>query len=113
MSWFCYEDVYGAVHDMEFPIGSAPEDVMIVSGRAVRTMQGEHKPKRVLRGPGWPIKSVACGCHPDDRKEFMEDASSKGVPTVFDEQGNAVFRNPSHQRKYLKAYGMHNKDSYY
>ena len=57
--------------------------------------------------------SWAAGVHPDDRETAMKDAAAKGVTTHFDEDGNPHFTSAKHQRRFCRAYGMVNKQSYY
>lgn len=58
-------------------------------------------------------ESDAAGCHPSQASEFEADARKRGVPTEFDRNtGVARFRSRKHQRQYLKAYGMINRDDY-
>lgn len=58
----------------------------------------------------WPIRSDGAAVHPDQREEAMADAKKKGVDTYFDRLGRPEFTSQQHQRKYLRAYGMHNND---
>jgi len=60
---------------------------------------------------GWPYASTSVGCHPRDRKKFMEHARSIGVPTTFNSQGQAVFLSSDHQRRYCQATGRVNFDA--
>ena len=59
---------------------------------------------------GWPYVSNSEGCHPVDRQAFMDAAAKAGVPTVFNEQGKAVFTSREHQKRYCKAFGKANFD---
>jgi hypothetical protein len=62
---------------------------------------------------GWPLRSDACGCHPSQVAQFESDATRKGVPTEFDKKtGEAIFRDKSHRRNYLKAFGYHDRNGY-
>jgi len=51
-----------------------------------------------------PVESIALACHPKRAKEFEEDATKRGVPTVFKPNGSPIIRSRRHQREYLKAY---------
>lgn len=63
---------------------------------------------------GWkPIASEACAVHPRRRKEAIESAIKKGVPTEFNFKGQPIFTSRSHRKQYLKAYGMHDNDGSY
>ena len=35
----------------------------------------------------WPYTSTSQGCHPSERKKFMEHFAKLGVPTEFDKEG--------------------------
>jgi hypothetical protein len=59
-----------------------------------------------------PIHSEAVAVHPKRRKEAMDDARKKGVPTEVDSMGRIVFRTRQHRRAYLKAYGFHDNNSF-
>lgn len=62
----------------------------------------------------WPMKSDAAGVHPDQAQEFARDSFKKGVPTEFDKStGQAIFTSRQHRAKYLKAYGMFDKNGGY
>lgn len=58
-------------------------------------------------------KSVALAVHPSQVKEATEDATAKGVPTDFTEDGRPVFRDRDHRRRYHKAYGFYDRDAGY
>jgi hypothetical protein len=118
VSFYCYQDVYGTIHDCKFPIGTAPEDVLLVSGRAVRNTQVElasQGKKKEFRGvqKGWPIESFTMGVHPDDRVAAMEDAAAHGVKTEYSPDGNPLLRNPSHARRFRKYAKAHDKDGFF
>jgi hypothetical protein len=61
-------------------------------------------------GNAWPMKSEGAAVHPSQRAEAIADAEKKGVPTYFDRVGRPVFRSLQHQRNYLRAYRLHNRD---
>ncbi len=54
--------------------------------------------------------SSSVAVHPDQVEEAVESAKRKGVPTEFQRDGRPVFTSRAHQRRYLKAYAMHNND---
>lgn len=58
----------------------------------------------------WPYTSTSVGCHPSDRKKFMEQMAKLGVPTLFDREGRAVFTSREHQRRFCQATGRVNYD---
>ena len=80
-----------------------------------RDIAAEHM-RQATRGAatGWPLKSDAAGVHPDDAKKASESSAKMGVPTEFDKKtGQAIFRDRSHRRAYLKATGMHDRQGGY
>ena len=68
------------------------------------------RPRGMKRG--YPIKSVALAVHSTQVKEASEDAAKRGVPTEFSPSGEPILRDSSHRRRYLKAYGFHDRNSY-
>jgi len=63
---------------------------------------------------GWPLKSDAAGVHPTDAIKAMKGATKIGVPTEFDTNtGQAIFRDRSHRRAYLRAMGMNDRNGGY
>ena len=62
----------------------------------------------------WPMKSDAAGVHPSQVGDFTRDSVEKGVPTEFDKStGQAIFTSRQHRARYLKAYGMFDKNGGY
>ena len=53
------------------------------------------------------------GVQPEQIEEATKDAQNRGVPTQFDSQGDAIFTDRSHRKKFLKAYGAHDHDGGY
>ena len=64
-------------------------------------------------GSGWPLHSDSAGVHPCQRQAAYDDSVKNGVPTVFDENGCAVFTSRNHRRRYLKKYKIVDKDGCY
>lgn len=60
-----------------------------------------------------PKACVALAVHPSQVPEAVESARRKGVPTDFTPQGRPLFTSRAHQKRYLKAYGYHNRDGGY
>jgi hypothetical protein len=114
MSRYDYQDVYGALQELEFPIGKAPDACYVASRYVVRVSFALGKRKE-FRGSsrGWPIESYSMGVHPCDRFTAMKDAAAHGVPTEYNTDGNPLMRNMMHQRKFNKYMKAHNKDSYF
>jgi hypothetical protein len=80
-------------------------------GTAKRDFQAEAPTKHT---PGnWPMHSYAAGVSPDQRKEAYEASVKAGVPTYFDENGDAVFKSRAHRKKYCEAVGLYDRDAGY
>ncbi|MBJ83283.1 MAG: hypothetical protein CL462_10300 [Acidimicrobiaceae bacterium] len=62
--------------------------------------------------PKWPLCSDGAGVHPDQRFEAMDHSREAGVPTEFNNDGQAVFTSHAHRRKYLKAVNLYDKKAY-
>ena len=62
----------------------------------------------------WPMKSDACGVHPNDAVKASKSAAKMGVPTSFDSNtGQAIFQSRSHRAQYMKARGFHDRNGGY
>lgn len=59
------------------------------------------------------MKSDAMGVHTSQAQEFYDESVALGVPTEFDKQGRAVFRDPSHRKNYCRAMGVHDRNGGY
>jgi len=53
------------------------------------------------------------GVHPAQRMEAMAEADRLGIPTEFNEQGQAVFRDRNHRKRYCEAFGYFDRDGGY
>lgn len=62
---------------------------------------------------GWPRKSDAIGCHPDQKAETEAALAKIGVPTEITATGEAVIRDNQHQRALCKALNIVNYDGGY
>jgi len=70
-------------------------------------------PPRIASAANWPLCSDAVGVHPSQRREAYEDSIKRGVPTEFNEQGQAVFTSRQHRKRYCRAIGYHDLDGGY
>lgn len=88
--------------------------VVLANGdRLLRDFAAEHGQMR-SGGKGWPMESEALACHPDQVREFTENARKHGVPTEFNTKtGCPIFTDPAHRRKYMKLAHVVDKKSYY
>ena len=60
----------------------------------------------------WPKTSNSMAVHPTQVQEAQKVAAEKGCPTEYTKRGKPIFRDKQHMRKYLKAHGGVNYDSY-
>jgi len=70
-------------------------------------------PPRAAALGNWPLCSDAVGVHPQHRRAAYEDSVRQGVPTEFNEQGQAVFHSRSHRKRYCRAIGYRDLDGGY
>ncbi len=61
----------------------------------------------------WNCYSDAVGVNPIQRKAAMEHAAKIGVPTEFNEIGQAVFTGPEHRKRYCEAAGWFDRNGGY
>lgn len=59
---------------------------------------------------GWPRESRWMGVMPYQAKAAQEADAAAGVPTEYTKKGNAIIRDNQHQKKLMKAKGLHNRD---
>lgn len=60
-----------------------------------------------------PLKSVALAVQPGQVAEAAADAAARGVPTDFTPEGEPILRDRDHKKRYLRAYGMYDRDAGY
>ena len=85
-----------------------PEDGFVLK----RDYVAEH-PSGFRRPGNWPMVSTAAGVGASQRIEAMEHAKSIGIPTEFNEEGDAIFTSPSHRKKYCRAIELHDRNGSY
>lgn len=61
----------------------------------------------------WPRESTAVGVSPKQVKKAYEDSVERGVPTEFAANGDAIFRDKHHERRYCEAIGFHQRNAGY
>jgi len=113
MPTYCYKDSKNKIHDRVFPMGAAPEYVLINGGTAVRCRPAEYASQGGQHASTWPMTSQALAVHPSQRHEYMDFASKSGVPTHFDPRGRPVFRSRGHRRRYAELVGATDFDGGY
>lgn len=62
---------------------------------------------------GWPLTSNAMAVHPDSVDEARNLDKSLGVPTEYTTEGQPIFENRAHRRRFLRAHQFHDKDGGY
>ena len=126
MPTYCYKTDNNEVIERIFPMGQAPDQVVIMSGEmgsviAKRYYQaegvagqvaGEGTPDRISGKPKkpWPMACVASGVHPSQAKELGDHLAKHGVPTEVNKQGDPVYTSASHRKRALKARGFFDKN---
>lgn len=68
---------------------------------------------RVSCGAGWPMVSDAAAVAPSQISEAREIDRANGVPTNYTPQGQPVFENRAHRKRYLRAHRMFDKSGGY
>jgi len=61
----------------------------------------------------WPMHSYAAAVHPSQVPEAEAHARSIGIPTSFDKEGEAVFTDPKHRKRYCEAVGLYDRNGGY
>lgn len=57
------------------------------------------------------MHSYAAGVAPHQREEAYEASKRMGVPTRFDKNGDAIFRDPQHRKEYCEAKGLFDRNA--
>ena len=61
----------------------------------------------------WPMVSDSMGVGEGQQREAEEHSIKEGVPTHFNDIGQAVFDSPSHLKKYAERYEFYSKNGGY
>ena len=64
-------------------------------------------------GAGWPIVSDALGIHPDEVARIGRELHEHGVTTQFTSEGQPIFENREHRRRYMKQVGAFDRSGGY
>lgn len=67
----------------------------------VRDFAAEHGGIKDTPG-NWPMVSESAGVAPHQAREAYEHSVKIGVPTEFDRNGNAIFRDAKHRKRYCE-----------
>lgn len=112
MSTYCYSSPDGVVHEQSFPMGEAPESVVLEDGtEATRDFRAENRPR--CAGAGWPIECYASGVNADQAQELRDFLGKRGCPTEVTLDGDPVYRDANHRKRALKVRGIHDNASFY
>lgn len=65
------------------------------------------------KGKGWPLRSDALGCHPEQVVEMNERNREAGIGTRYDGDGTAVIPDRADRKRLLKLEQKHDKDGGY
>lgn len=60
---------------------------------------------------GWPIKSDALACHPNDIAKESAFLASQGAATDFTPQGQPILTSRKHRNAVMAAYKAHDRDA--
>ncbi len=72
----------------------------------------DRKPVNKRCKRGYPIKSVACAVISKNAKKAEAEAAKRGVPTEYTKGGRPILRDAQHRKQFLKAFGLHDRNSY-
>jgi len=112
MPKYCYTTESGVTVEQNHSMSSVPKRVRVGDEWGYRDFAAEHGNHATGSG-NWPMKSWAAGCNPNQVGEFTKASAERGVPTEFTKDGKAVFTSRGHRKKYLKAFGMHDRNAGY
>ncbi|HOK67210.1 MAG TPA: hypothetical protein PK054_12610 [Anaerohalosphaeraceae bacterium] len=114
MPTYCYRLPDGTIEERFYPMGKAPQTIRTEDGQiGKRDYSAEHGRFKNTRTATWPMVSVAVGVHPSQREEAMREAAAMGVPTEFNENGDAIFRSAKHRKAFCRAFGFYDKNGGY
>ena len=68
---------------------------------------------RTEPGSMYPMCSDAAGINPDHRVEQMAADKKMGVETHYNREGQAVFTDKGHRKRYCEAHGMYDRNGSY
>jgi hypothetical protein len=119
MATWCYTSKDGDTVERFFGQGvHVPATLRCAGKRYFKDIAATHRGlhSRDRGQAAWPMKMDAMAGLPRQAAQLTKDASEKGVPTEFRvEHGKAIpiMRDKAHKRRYLQAYGLHDKHAGY
>jgi hypothetical protein len=113
MSTYCFVTDDGEVLERQYPIGMCPHSVSVDGKYAVRSHEHEWNRSSTMRSvnPWAKHRSVSLGVSPSQVKEAEKWHAERGVPTRFNDQGEALITSAKHQRDVCRIRGLFNKDA--
>ncbi len=76
-----------------------------------RDYNAEHKGGGGDTPGNYPMVSSAAGVGASQSEEAMAHADKIGVPTEFNNDGDAVFRDKAHRKEYCEAIGLFDRNA--
>lgn len=62
----------------------------------------------------WPLVSTAAGVHPDEIAEMQKFDAAHGLKgTQYTRDGDVIFENRTHRKKYCEAHGLYDRNAGY
>ena len=111
MPLYCYSTPTDEVVELFYPMGKAPEHVVLENNAiAVRDFGAEHAPRQA--GGGWPIKCVASAVKPNQAQALRDLFKREGLSVQVTNDGRPIYENAQHRKRALKVRGFHDNDSY-
>jgi hypothetical protein len=112
MITYCYSTKDGRVHEWDTRMGMAPQCLLVGGCMAERDLVAEHSGQE--SGDAWTEhESAALMVHPSQIPEAVADAKRKGLNVEFNpHNGCQIFHGASERKRYLKAYGYADLNSF-
>ena len=91
----------------------AESDVPVLCEVDAFVMQRDYKADfgKQRFGEIWPFASYAAGASPSEVPALHEFDMKNGVPTDYSDDGDPIFRSPSHRKKYCEAHGLFDRNA--
>lgn len=104
MPVYCFTDKRGVTVE-RFMQPPAPQFVMVDGRKYERDFAAENAGRTFL-GDLWPQTSDSLGCNPKQRKQYARAAAEAGIPTEYNELGQAVLHSRDHRQRLMKFAGL-------
>ena len=115
MATYVYEDDEGNQIEFSRSIRFGAPKAVLCGGRLYRRSYGSERTVRRAADPWVNHESLALMCPLGEIENRQRDALAKGLGVVDwnRRNGRPIFRSASQKRKYLRAYGYTDLNSYY